>query len=839
MATYEEIADSRPRIRRDVLYTQTPEGVLFHNAHGGFGLTAKDGYRFASLIVPHLNGRHTVAEISSGFGAHHRNMLTELVRTLYSRGFARDAGPAAEGPALLTPEVAARFGPQVEYIDHYAGGAEERFHRFRETRVAVLGEDELARWAALSLIRNGCAAIGVLPALTGAPGFAEVEQEAAELAKAGCPVTIDSLAAGGADAVSGLSAGDADAAPGLSAGEADAAPGLPLGDADAAPGWGGLGGYDVVLVTGPAGTRRTTRLLAAGIPAGRLLLPAWTIGGSAVIGPLMSADRTGCWTCAALRLGTGVRAGDAADLWSVLAPSAPLTPGDREPTGPLAAMLGNLLGYEVFRLVTGALQAETDGRLLVQDLDSLDVIGEPLLPHPRCPRCGEGRTGAAEGTGAAVAAAELAGTAAEPAVTVAELAAAQEAGRRTPGEDDSEAALAALDARAVLVGPYAGVFAEYADDTWQQTPLKLGTVRLHTATGRRRDITAADVHHVAGARLRALYRAAEVYVEHVVPPRVVGGEEGSGTAVRVRPEALSTASGLPAGAVRAWSPATSLLTGGQALVPTAALRTFGPHNRDRAFEATSAGTGAGGTLAEATVRGLRTALGYDALRLALRGRLAVRPVPLDDSAEPVDPVAPAEPVDSLDSVAPAGGGVDAELVFLVRSARNLGLEPELLRLGGTDAPLPVVLARAADPGTGRHRWALGSGLALRDAVAEALRDLLGAAQLDQEPETGDGRAAADPGDPLIGELDPAVLAPAGTAEIAEAETAGAGAAEAETAGAGAADLGWAAGLDWAGVLERLRAAGRDVLLAPCGPADLRAGRIEVVKVLLTDGASDV
>ncbi|WP_244305126.1 hypothetical protein [Kitasatospora cheerisanensis] len=94
MPPFEEIADSRPRIRRDVLYTQTPEGVLFHNAHGGFGVTAKDAYRFASLIVPHLNGRHTVAEISQGFGEHHRAMFTRLVATLYDRGFARDAGPA-------------------------------------------------------------------------------------------------------------------------------------------------------------------------------------------------------------------------------------------------------------------------------------------------------------------------------------------------------------------------------------------------------------------------------------------------------------------------------------------------------------------------------------------------------------------------------------------------------------------------------------------------------------------------------------------------------------------------------------------------------------------------
>lgn len=99
MARYEEIADTRPRIRRDVLYTRTPTGVLFHNAHGGFSLTTKNAYRFASLLVPHLDGGHSVADLCSGLGDQQRAMITQLVAALYGRGFARDAGPAPEADA--------------------------------------------------------------------------------------------------------------------------------------------------------------------------------------------------------------------------------------------------------------------------------------------------------------------------------------------------------------------------------------------------------------------------------------------------------------------------------------------------------------------------------------------------------------------------------------------------------------------------------------------------------------------------------------------------------------------------------------------------------------------
>jgi hypothetical protein len=111
-APYEEIAATRPRIRRDVLFTETPTGVLFHNAHGGFSLNAKSAYRFASIIVPHLNGEHPVEALCAGLGPTQRDMVVELVRTLYDRGFARAVAPGDDRADTLPPEVARRFAPR-------------------------------------------------------------------------------------------------------------------------------------------------------------------------------------------------------------------------------------------------------------------------------------------------------------------------------------------------------------------------------------------------------------------------------------------------------------------------------------------------------------------------------------------------------------------------------------------------------------------------------------------------------------------------------------------------------------------------------------------------------
>ncbi|UWE13895.1 TOMM precursor leader peptide-binding protein [Actinacidiphila bryophytorum] len=756
VSTYDEIAGTRPRIRRDVLYTQTPTGVHFHNARGGFSVVMPSAYRFATLMVPHLTGDHTVAALCEGLGDKQREMVVRLVGTLYARGFARDAVPADAGAEPLEPAVAERFAAQVDYIDHYTDGSLARFREFRQTRVAVLGDDAVARWAALSLIRNGCAAVAV-PRSIDRPGngFAEVTAEAAALREAGCAAEVTLL-----DATAGAD--------------------------PAAYGWQDLDGYGMVLVTGAEAPRRLAALLDAGIPAGRLLLPAWPFGDSVVIGPLMSRGAAGCWTCAALRLGTNGEAGAAADLWSTLAPGGPRDSAAPAVGGPLAAMIGNLLGYEVFRRTTGVLPAETENQLLIQHTDSLDTTAEPLLPHPRCPHCAT--------------APEQQEQAEQPELTplLAELLPAEEApapgavsplggpvGDGAQEEDAAQAALAEISERSVLVQPMTGVFAAYADEDWAQTPLKVSTVVLGTGHRVRREVTAFDIHHVAGARLRALQRAAEVYVERVVPlQQALSGAEleaARGKWRSVEPARLSIASGLgtPAEPVARWCPATSLLSGETLLVPAAALRPFGPDNQARVVEPTSAGTGAGVTPAGAVARGLRTALAHDVLRRALGGTVGV------------GLIAP----DALDAD-------DAETTFLLRSAGGLEADLEILELGGApgESVLPVVLARTADPATGSPRWALAAGLSRRDAVLTAVRDLLGAVQTGGTP---------DLGDPLLADLAPSALVPT------------------------AAPAAPAAPTDWPTVAAALRAAGRDALTAPTPTPDLAAGRLHTTRILLT------
>ena len=741
--SYHRLADSKPRIKQDVLYSQTSDGVLFHNADLGFHIASKSAYRLACLLMPYLNGEHTVAQLCGGLDNGQRGMVSEIVAAMLDRGFARDTSGDIKPETALAPQVSARFAAQISYIDHYADSSERRFARLREARVAVLGDDLVARWCVAGLIRNGVAQVGVVPSLDRpGTGFAEVAEEIAALNRDGCAVEL-----------------------------------IPLGRS--VVGWSDLAGFDAVLITDAGAVPGVvTGLLADGIPNGVMLLSATTFAEKVLVGPVMSAGRTGCWICAALRFGAHDESGAAADVWSRLV--VPATDDASPLSGPHAAALGNLLAYEAFRVITGTMPAETEGTVIVQRLDSLDAVVEKLSAHPACPYCQVGTADdAADPIERAVPA--------TPPVTVVQ------------DETDADDSLRRLMETANrLVYPNVGVFTRFDDDQFTQLPLKVTRLRFPLGHRERRAVTTFDTHHLVGARWSALLAAAELYVEQVVPlPGLVHAPQGQSV---VEPSRLAIGSGVPvaAGDVAHWVRATSLLSGDGFVVPAAAVRPFGAYNAAGMCVATSAGAGAGSTVAEALGVGLASVLAYDALNRATRG----------SEVFAVDPLTLA---------------TDPELDFLRRSADNLGLAFELLDLGEDRiSGVHVLLARASGESAESPLWTIGADPHRGRAVARALRDLVGVVQVAvQFPDE-----RLDPASRLLRAFDPYTLRPAGTVELGP-EGAGPEEAGPEEAGPEAA---------WTAVLDRVATAGRDVLAVPTASSDLRSAGIETVRVLLVNGA---
>lgn len=633
------ILDSRPRIRRDVLFTEMPDGVLFHNAQGGFRVTGRSAYRFAALIVPHLTGELRLAELCEGLPDGQRRMVTSLVGKLLDRGFARVVTPP-ERDEVLPVAVAQRFEPQINYVEHFQDAAAERFARFRGARVSVLGDGEVARWCAISLVRNGCGRVAVVPG--DGPLLTQLRAEATTATTAGAPVEIALVSDEGGDA-------------------------------------------DIVVCAGSPS--QVFALMSDEAPAGRSVLPVTVLNRTAVVGPLCGQGENACWICAMLRLAGGDQAQEVAGIWARVSLGDAAAPG-ATPSDTLAAMLGNLAGYEVFRLATGVLPPETRGRVIVQDLDSMDTTSERLLPHPACPRCG--------------------GAAPDP-VDPNTLDPTPPAVSTPVSADEADALLAELSQYAPLLGPTAGVLGGYDDTAATQIPLKVSAVTIGVA-GVRRTIAAFDVHHTAGARLRALRAGLAVHVEHVAP--LAGVRRGD-----TPTPALVTSSGLDVADDR-WVPAVSLTSGTTVPVPVAAVRTFGADNRRRAYVPTSAGTGVGASLSEAVHHGLFSVLTHAAIGQAIRAQRPVTDIGLDELTDP-------------------------ELRFLARSARNLELSVELLDLGDN-----VLLARDDD-----HGWAAAADVSWRRAAVAALRDLLGRVQLGRER-----GGTPDVGDPLFADLDARTLA---------------------------------------------------------------------------------
>jgi len=636
----------RPRLRQDTAFLQTAEGVYVRSRDSAIVVKGGSAYRWLTTIGRHLDGRHTVEQLCRDLSPAHRQTVAELVSMLLEKGFARAAADEPADP-LLEP-IRNRFASQIAFIEHFADAPVRRFMTFRQSRVLLLGSgDECLASVGAGLLRNG------LATLTLAKPVSDLTAEAEQLTAEGCTASIV------------------------------------VSD-------GAVEGYDLVVFCGGAGDLASVFDLNERCVRDRVpFLPATVIGRSSMLGPLVRPGGA-CWLCALLRVTTNIDPAVAAETWRAIAVRA--LPPRREPVpSTVARMLGTAVAFEAFSRLSGGLPAETEGNVVMQDIDTLESTRETLLPHPLCPACGD------------------------RAVAVAEQPA--------PLDDDE------FDERcADLFNRHVGMLREYADDGLPQIPLKVGVVRLAEPA---RDVTAFAVESVRKARIAAVAASVVHYTQHQADP---------GRLVIDSASALSLAGHRPvvppdvptwSGAVRfaadrplAWTRGESLRTGEPRHVPAAAVFPLSKLNDDAAWEPSCAGLGVGRSPREAAMAGLISALGHVLVLDLVRGRAAA-------AALDVERVRKAKP----------------QLEFLVSSAELLGTRVELLEVIAAHG-VHAVLARVPSVGT----WSIGVGRSGPEAAEQALLDLVGRLQLpDRKPSaetllgaltTGAEFVAADPTDPV-------------------------------------------------------------------------------------------
>ncbi len=716
MATESELLSVRPRLRNDAVFLRVDTGVYLRHSETACVLKGKLAYQWLSILGPRMNGEVSVGELCDGLDENQRQTVLRLTGTLLAQGFVRDVPPAAD--AGLPEAVLTRFRPQINLIEHFAGATGDspaaRFGRFRSARALVAGTGPTLTAVLQGLVRNGMAEADYVVPRDGADVAAALEPDVAALDAAGVPATVNPRAA---DVT-----------------------------------WPD---YDIVIFAaegeGLAELLAVSRRLRDASPAARLL-PIVATGERVVLGPLTGTTTGPCWLCGQLRLSANGDPGSAADLWRELALGETVDRSTRA-SGTVPAMIGNAAALETFRLFSGQLSDAAERHVIVQDTTTLESVREPLLPHPACPLCRDLAPEDAEDT---------------------EATDALEASGDT--EDASGSSEEALYERvAPLISPRIGVLSEWADESLEQIPLKIGRVRVagsgELAHGAR-TITAYHPETFLQARMAAV-RSALTWYAGTFPHRadVEHGTEADLTAEghRIVPDSrLLTWSGIPAPAgTRPYVPAVSLVTGEAVLVPQAAAYPLTGVNRAAVFERTGAGGAAGRSRTEIVTAGLADALAYRGLLAAARG------------------------VDTGFALAESVLAEDEEARFARDSLGHLGLGVRAHALPGA-YPAYAVLAVVDDGPV----WAVGAALSPREALRAALRDALGQAHA-----IGREGAPADLGDKLPADFDP------------------------RTAWAGAEPGEWARNATPDGVpqvLASLAADGLDAYLVDTTTTDLRA-----------------
>jgi YcaO cyclodehydratase, ATP-ad Mg2+-binding len=146
----------RLAIREDAYYVKSPTGVSILTHQGEVSLTGHAVCQWLDSLVPYLDGRHSLADLTAELSPSRRELVESLVTTLLAQGVI----VAAEGDVPSRGVPSGR--PEARFVGYFRGSAEEVYERYRDTVALIVGSGRLL-WAVVrAAARSGLRTVRVV-----------------------------------------------------------------------------------------------------------------------------------------------------------------------------------------------------------------------------------------------------------------------------------------------------------------------------------------------------------------------------------------------------------------------------------------------------------------------------------------------------------------------------------------------------------------------------------------------------------------------------------------------------------------------------------------------------
>ncbi|MFC9228852.1 hypothetical protein ACFTZI_07760 [Streptomyces decoyicus] len=170
----------RPRLKSDVLYVPTGDGVHVFGAGADLALRGRSAYQWLDRLAPHLDGSVELDDLVGRLPDDKRQVVHALVGKLRAAGCLIDAGE--DLPHRLTRQELETYASEIAFIEYHGDSAARRFETYRDSGMLVVGAGPVFVSLVCSALRSGVRhlrAVCTEEAVTHTERLAELTAEAA------------------------------------------------------------------------------------------------------------------------------------------------------------------------------------------------------------------------------------------------------------------------------------------------------------------------------------------------------------------------------------------------------------------------------------------------------------------------------------------------------------------------------------------------------------------------------------------------------------------------------------------------------------------------------------